>query len=79
MLSGVKRKEARPNKNKGRQMEKATKHCPSCSGKLVVRRACPNVIICCNACGKSYPQDKYKELIDDYWEEKLAHIPVNRL
>ena len=74
-----KRKEDRPNKNKGRQMEKASKYCPSCGGKLVVRRACPHVNIRCAACGKNYPQDKYKELIDDYWEEKLAHIPVNRL
>lgn len=60
-------------------MEKTTQHCQSCGGKLVVRRACPHVIICCDACGKSYPQEKYKELIDDYWEEKLANIPVNRL
>ena len=74
-----KRKVLRPNKNKGIKMKKATQACPSCGGKLVVRRACPNVIICCDACNKSYPQDKYKELIDDYWEEKLANIPVNRL
>jgi uncharacterized Zn finger protein len=60
-------------------MEKASKDCPSCGGKLVVRHACPHVIIRCATCGKNYPQDKYKELIDDYWEEKLAHIPVNRL
>jgi len=60
-------------------MKKVTKHCPSCGGTLVVRRACPHVIICCDTCGKSVPQDQYKELIDDYWEERLAHIPVNRL
>ncbi|WP_321413164.1 dual CXXC motif small (seleno)protein [uncultured Desulfobacter sp.] len=53
-------------------MKKTIQLCPSCDGKLVVRRACPHVIICCDACGKNYPQKKYKELIDDYWEEKLA-------
>ncbi|WP_020587623.1 dual CXXC motif small (seleno)protein [Desulfobacter curvatus] len=60
-------------------MEKSTKHCLSCGGQLVVRRACPHVIICCDDCGRSYPQEKYKELIDNYWEEKLANIPVNRI
>jgi len=79
MLSVEKRKEIRPNKNKGTKMENTTQHCPSCDGNLVVRRACPHVIICCNTCGKNYPQHKYKELIDDYWEEKLSNIPVNRL
>ncbi|WP_321493806.1 dual CXXC motif small (seleno)protein [uncultured Desulfobacter sp.] len=60
-------------------MKKDPNRCLSCGGKLVVRRACPHVIICCDACGKSYPQEKYKDLIDDYWENKLANIPVNRL
>ena len=60
-------------------MEPKNERCPSCGGKLVVRRACPNVIICCNDCNKSYPKEKYKDLIDDYWEEQLANIPVNRL
>ena len=79
MLSDGKKKGSLAHKNKGSKMKKDHNHCLSCGGKLVVRRACPHVIICCDACGKSYPQEKYKDLIDDYWENKLANIPVNRL
>ncbi|WP_459915834.1 dual CXXC motif small (seleno)protein [Desulfocicer niacini] len=33
----------------------------------------------CRVCGKDYPQEKYKELMDDYFEFVLANVPCNRL
>ncbi|WP_367172633.1 dual CXXC motif small (seleno)protein [Desulfobacula sp.] len=34
---------------------------------------------CCRSCTINYPEDKYKDLMDEYLEEKLANVPVNRL
>jgi len=31
------------------------------------------------SCGKKYPENKYKDLMDDYFEDRLANIPVNKL
>ncbi len=33
----------------------------------------------CLSCGTRYPEDKTKDLMDDYLKEQLANVPINRL
>jgi len=53
--------------------------CLACGGRLYIKRTWTKVYFCCRSCAKNYPEDRYKDLMDEYLEEKLANIPVNRL
>ncbi|MEX1298204.1 MAG: dual CXXC motif small (seleno)protein [Desulfotignum sp.] len=36
-------------------------------------------MFCCRSCGQNVPEARYKELMDDYLEEQLANVPINRI
>jgi hypothetical protein len=33
----------------------------------------------CRFCGKTFPLEQFKDLIEDLWEDMLANIPCDRL
>ncbi len=53
--------------------------CLECGGKLKIKRTWKNIYLICMDCSTRYPEDKYKDLMDDYYEEQLAYVPVNML
>jgi len=59
--------------------EKLKGRCLECGSSLVLKKTWRSVYLVCRSCRKRYPEDKYKELMDDYMEEMLANVPCNRL
>jgi len=60
-------------------MKEITGRCLSCGGRLFIKRTWTKVYLCCRSCSTRYPEDRYKELMDEFMEEQLANVPVNRL
>ncbi|MFU8769603.1 MAG: dual CXXC motif small (seleno)protein [Desulfotignum sp.] len=33
----------------------------------------------CRSCSRNFPENRYKELMDEYLEAQLANVPINRI
>lgn len=60
-------------------MKKLKERCPNCNGRVVLKRSWTKAFFYCKDCKTKFDKDKMKYFLNDYTEEFLAFLPVDRL